>query len=405
MLEELQRIAEDLAVRLGRSIAIDDPQIRLLVHTAHGDAALDRIRMTSITQRRIPAADEGFEYLNGFGISKAIDPVRIPADQAGETISRVCVPIRFQGLLFGYLWLLDPDESMGDDELDLAMESANSAGEVLFRARLMADRHEAAGQEILRDLLSSNHALAQGAADRLTAARLMGRGSQVVALVLGIESTGDADLSTSLAVALRKASQQASPWQSVWAVEGSASGVLLLGSRNPPIAHDLEKVGLRLQRAAAEALPDLEIHVGIGPAAPSVEQAYRSYRYAKDAMRVAAIVPGFGAVVSWESLGIYRTLIQLPPEALTDVAIPNGLRRLIEVDGSGVMLETLETYLDEAGSLPASIRRLNIHRTTLYYRLQRIEEATAMSLRDGSDRLALHLGAKIIRLTGAVERR
>jgi hypothetical protein len=35
MLEELQSIADSLADRLSRSVALDDPQIRLLMHAAH----------------------------------------------------------------------------------------------------------------------------------------------------------------------------------------------------------------------------------------------------------------------------------------------------------------------------------------------------------------------------------
>ena len=43
--------------------------------------------------------------------------------------------------------------------------------------------------------------------------------------------------------------------------------------------------------------------------------------------------------------------------------------------------------------------RLRIHKTSLYYRLRRIETLTGMCLRDGEDRLALHLGIKLVRLT------
>ena len=53
--------------------------------------------------------------------------------------------------------------------------------------------------------------------------------------------------------------------------------------------------------------------------------------------------------------------------------------------------------------MQASAKRLHIHRATLYYRLSRIEELTGMSLADGQDRLALHLGVKLGRLTGAID--
>jgi DNA-binding PucR family transcriptional regulator len=43
------------------------------------------------------------------------------------------------------------------------------------------------------------------------------------------------------------------------------------------------------------------------------------------------------------------------------------------------------------------VARLRIHKTSLYYRLRRIEKLTGMSLRDGEDRLALHLGVTLAR--------
>ena len=39
-----------------------------------------------------------------------------------------------------------------------------------------------------------------------------------------------------------------------------------------------------------------------------------------------------------------------------------------------------------------------MHRTSLYYRLSRIELITGMNLASGTDRLSLHLGLKLARL-------
>ena len=61
---------------------------------------------------------------------------------------------------------------------------------------------------------------------------------------------------------------------------------------------------------------------------------------------------------------------------------------------------TLETFLDNAGDVQRTASELFVHRTTLYYRLQRIEELTGADLADGNARLALHLGLKLARLNG-----
>jgi PucR C-terminal helix-turn-helix domain len=77
-----------------------------------------------------------------------------------------------------------------------------------------------------------------------------------------------------------------------------------------------------------------------------------------------------------------------------------GLERLLRDDANQVLLETLEAYLDLAGNARATADKLRLHRTTLYYRLQRVEQLAETDLKDGSERLCLHLALKLGRLTG-----
>ena len=107
---------------------------------------------------------------------------------------------------------------------------------------------------------------------------------------------------------------------------------------------------------------------------------------------------GFGQVVCYDELGIYGLLVHLPLDSLPPDAVPAGLRQLIEKDTAGHLVDTLEIYLDSAGDARASAARLNVHRTSLYYRLSRIELITGMNLASGTDRLSLHLGLKLARL-------
>jgi DNA-binding PucR family transcriptional regulator len=64
------------------------------------------------------------------------------------------------------------------------------------------------------------------------------------------------------------------------------------------------------------------------------------------------------------------------------------------------LVDTLEAYLDRAGDAKATAEALSLHRATLYYRLNRIEEITGARLKTGEDRLALHLGLRLARLSG-----
>jgi DNA-binding PucR family transcriptional regulator len=99
--------------------------------------------------------------------------------------------------------------------------------------------------------------------------------------------------------------------------------------------------------------------------------------------------------VEWEKLGVYRMLSAMPAGELHP-----GVERLLADKQYAPLLQTLETYLDLAGNALAAARALRLHRTSLYYRLQRVEELAGTDLKDGGERLSLHLSLKLARLAG-----
>jgi sugar diacid utilization regulator len=92
--------------------------------------------------------------------------------------------------------------------------------------------------------------------------------------------------------------------------------------------------------------------------------------------------------VSWDALGAWRlvvdapadvTVAQLHPAAKTLAALPRD-----------DLLTTARTVLD-LGDVTAAAEQLHLHRTTLYYRLDRIAELTGVDVRDGRTRTDLQL--------------
>ena len=59
------------------------------------------------------------------------------------------------------------------------------------------------------------------------------------------------------------------------------------------------------------------------------------------------------------------------------------------------VLDTLRTWLDEAGSASRTAARLAVHRQTVYHRLGQVEQATGLDLARGADRLRLHLAVEL----------
>jgi hypothetical protein len=398
--EELRAVAEGLAARLRRAVAIDDPHIRLLVHTAH-DEDVDDYRVQSVLERQ--GSPDIVAHVMSHGIASALSPVRIPGLPERGMLGRVCVPVRCDRQLFGYLWLIDDDASLTDIELQLAADAATAAGQLLHRRQLIGTLRDSRDRELLRDLVSDNASVRSHSAAEMARADILPADGHVV--VVGVK-VGEAVLarvtgaSTELDLALQRAARQLTPVSALAVSRSGGHGTLLLAARRLPSPLALRSHAESLQASLAKALGDDDVRVGIGPALRGLEAAYRSYAGAEDVLRVTEVVLGFGPVVAHEELGIYRLLVHLPIEELPADAVPAGLRALIEKDTGGQLVETLETYLDAAGDARESVARLHVHRGSLYYRIARIEDITGMSLGSGGDRLSLHLGLKLARLTG-----
>ena len=150
------------------------------------------------------------------------------------------------------------------------------------------------------------------------------------------------------------------------------------------------------RRRAPRAWTSARVGVG-GP--HDLADARRSYREACDAAAVAERVERFGRIATWDELGAYRTLARFPADA-DDGALHPGLLAMLGDPANAALVETLEAYLDLAGDAKATAEALSLHRATLYYRLNRIEEITGARLKTGEDRLALHLGLRLARLSG-----
>jgi hypothetical protein len=114
----------------------------------------------------------------------------------------------------------------------------------------------------------------------------------------------------------------------------------------------------------------------------------------------AAIDPALSATTGWLELGLYRQLLLTTrPEDW-----PGPLPVLEQGRSADMLRHTLEVYLDHAGDAARSITALQIHRTTFYYRLERLERVYGIDLENGLARTGYHLALKSRRLAAARDR-
>jgi sugar diacid utilization regulator len=320
-----------------------------------------------------------------------------PAPDIGSTIGRIGMPIRYEGRLLGFIWLLESEGPLTDTVADALRTAAADAGAILYREHLLGELGRRRERELVHDLLADDSALRGKAAEQAIQEGHAVAGP-AVALVVTLEPTKTATAADrcrlGIALGLDQVRRRVPPGHLALHLDRPDHGVLIVtGSHCPHQA-----LGERLhQRVAVGAgLAGEHCWVGIGGPQAALAEVHASYAEALRAARTAQKTRVIGQVVHHDQLGVYRLLADLPSDLLRH-SLPPGLVRLIG-HGNASLIHTLETFLDNAGHVSRTAGQLHISRATLYYRLRRIAEVADIDLDNGDDRLAVHLGLKARRL-------
>lgn len=393
MLSDLQAFAEALAARLNRAVAIDDPQLHLLVHTPH-HGVVDAMRTRSILEREV--GDDMVAYVRSVGVDRTREPyLRVPGLPDRGLLPRVCAPLRAHDLLLGYLWIIDADESLSTQALEDVATTARAVATVMHRERLLADVERERDRQHLRDLLSNDPTVRAAAGQAMRTSGRSPRAEHLQVLVVQVTGEVSPDAWDAVGDVLERAARRQGPPTTISDVR-DGEGVLLLDGYGPSAVDAAAAVRAELTAQLTPA----GLRTAVGSPAHGLEGVWQSWQQARLASRVATAVPSFGADVAWDDLGVYRILVHLSPEELPADAIPLGVQALLDVEATRDLARTVEAYLDLAGDARAAAEQLHLHRTSLYYRLTRFEQLTGLDLGSGGDRLAVHLGLKLARLAG-----
>lgn len=395
--EEVQPIVDALAARLGRSVAVDDPAIRLIAASRHfGDE--DAVRVRSVLDRRVPATI--VRWINRQGVAGWTAPGRLPENPGLGMRARICAPVRCNGMHLGYLWLLDPDGGTSEEELRAAGEAADAVGIALYRRILLDERERSHEESALRLLLSPEPEDRRTAADEIRDTRLLADTRHAALLV--VELDGDPsevpeDVSAALEAALAEL-RRSRPPRSTLVLARRHRAVLALFSGRPIAEAELLSPARRLRERFGELTGGRDCVIGVSASHQGGDAVLAGHREAGVAVRAARHLPMFAPVASWSSLGPFALLLRLDAEELARGLPLPGVRELL-TDHSA-LAATVEEYLDRAGDVAATSAALHIHRTTLYHRLRRVESISGLRLDSGLDRLTLHLALKLAGFTG-----
>jgi hypothetical protein len=328
---DVQAAVDDLGASLAHPVLIEDARHRPIWWSAQGQ--VDGTRLRTILQHEVePAAKAVVARL---GLARAHGPVRTPAAPEADMLPRWCVPLRSGGELLGYLWVLNGDGTVTEAQLPQIVECAELAAMFLAQTPMTS-----AGRSRRRAALLAR--LAAGPDD--SAAR------ELIALE-------ELDPASSVVVNAPRA-------DGGWPLRGELSV-----HANPEP---------RFPATSGPPLPLAQLHLAVRRASAT-----------RQALAAGAVLDR----PAWDALGSWL-LIAAAPADLAVADIHPGAEVLARQRRPDLMI-TARTVLDHGGDIAVAAAQLHIHRTTLYYRLDRIEALTGVNLKTSPQRDALHMALRL----------
>ncbi|HSJ62077.1 MAG TPA: helix-turn-helix domain-containing protein [Jiangellaceae bacterium] len=397
----VQQVVDRLASRLRRPAVLEDRFFRLVTYSAH-DEPVDEVREASILRRH--ASAEVSRWLSAVGIRQARGPVRVPGNPELNMLPRICFPVRYREMLLGYLWFVDADESVVPADLDWCVHEIADLGTLLHRESVASVPSSERVAETLRALLSDSPTAAVAARDLVDDGLISADDGVVVAVLQAVRgpSTASAAVRDALTEALIGSPHLYRRGSALHLARKDHSVLLLAapGTDDTRLRSQLESLHAIAMSELTASEPNAELVIGVGAHQADLAGAHESYGEARMAAMAGGALPNAGPVVLWAELGVYQVAAKLAARDEVTPVLHEGLRSLLHSPEALPLLETLETYLDAAGNAQVTAETLHLHRTSLYYRLQRVEQLARTDLKDGMERLALHLTLKVARLTG-----
>lgn len=292
---------------------------------------VDGTRMRTILQHEVDPAARA--VVARLGLARAPGPVRTPAVPEADMLPRWCVPLRSGRELLGYLWVLNGDEAVTEAQLPQIVACADLAAMYLAQTPMTSEGRGRRRAALLARLAACSRPRRRARADRARGAR--------PGLDRGRERSRATD---------------------GWPLRGEMS------------VH----VNPRAAVTSGPPLPLAELHLAV-----------RRALLTRQALRAGAAL----ARPAWDALGSWHLIVAAPPDlAVADVH--PGAEVLARQARPDLMI-TARTVLDHGGDIARAAAQLHIHRTTLYYRIERIEALTGVNLKTSPQRDDLHMALRL----------
>lgn len=390
---QFQDLVDNVADRTHQPVVLEDRELRLLAHSVHREP-LDSVRADSILLRE--ASSETRAYLLPL-VRHSQRPLRVAASKPLSLSSRLCIPAVCNGAVVGYLWFVEGvakiDEATAkwctDELAGIAATLAHSGPEKLGPGRRRV---------LCKQLLESPEHADKAGLELEQAGTFVRHTTLVVACIrpTPCSTAGTAGWESAISDAAGYDSSGLRRNQVIWATERGVTTVLISVHEVRQGRNALARMHTALQEGMG---PDLDVVIGTARERGAYTDLAAAATEASLSARAAEVFSALGPIVRHDDLAPYEPFLRLASPA-EDRELHPAIGILHDHPDASMLLETLECYLDTGCNVLRASQLLTLHRSSLYYRIRRVEEIAGLDLRDGVQRTGVHLAIKAARLSG-----
>ncbi|WP_227938746.1 PucR family transcriptional regulator [Alkalihalobacillus deserti] len=389
--DSLEDFVDTVSNVLNCPVTLEDANHQLLAYSSHDDTT-DATRISTIIGRRVPEKVINRFWKDGVipALNQSNEPLDIHSISELGLRNRVAVSIRKNSEVLGYIWVIEVDTKLSDQEKQLLKLAASKAKNLLLQLNLQKKRREKNHQQLLWQIITDTTTHENTA---LLLEKVNIRAQTLAIMIFQFEEISDV-LYRNIMYIIKTTSKVTMLIHTI----DEDQMICLVNpvhnhSRKTDLIHFMETLQLQMK----ERFKVENIHIGCGYLYNDYSKLTESYHEAK---KVVELKQNRDVIMKraffYHELGVFRHLDILLQDEKNLVMNPALQQiKLYDKQHATSLYETLEVILSKDTNMNEAAKELHIHVNTLSYRLKRIQEITNIELKDPIQRIGLYLDVKL----------
>ncbi|UKJ80772.1 PucR family transcriptional regulator [Priestia megaterium] len=395
--DTLEEFADRISEVLNCPITIEDANHRLLAYSTH-DERTDQARIATIIGRRVPEKVINNLWKEGI-IPKLLEtnePVRVKNINEIGLGDRIAISIWKNKEVLGFIWAVEIEKALGDEEVELLKKAANVLKNKLLQLQIRKYKREERSQEFFWKLLTGHIKSRQEISEAFYEAQITAPSTFSIAIFRFQEDiTPEAERQISYMLKTMHRLKIV-----LYTIDCNDLILLLsLDAVENPLDEQRDFVDY-FRGNMYERFDVTQIKASCSSIYSSHDHIEKSYKEALNVLDMKSKFPEeTKEIINYQELGIYQFLDVILEKRAHDQFENHSLKKLTDYDlrHNSNLVETLEVFLNNDNNINEAAKELNVHMNTLSYRLKRISEIGDINLKDVNQKITLYIDIKLMK--------